>query len=519
ACDLVRQTPSLVQNGSYWTGVYMHCVKLIRFIQGNFKQDDRAITERLGQVIELLQLIIPHPHPTRLVAMNRLGFAYTLLARVQRRGGQSTAICSSSLEKGLELHEAALKETQPNDYLFPVRQTFVGLTYYQLSDLPGTDEATRLRRLDSSVDYFRQARLAGRYNLNSTVRLAKALEDRYKLLEQRSDLDECVSLLSEDGFRFGHPTVFLDAATQLVGICHEYNLHEMVVPAYERVFKALRRMTQLGLSSTERQDAIVYSVGHACDAAASALKNNHPSVAIELLEEGRNLFFSQLLPIQMDTTPIRIQDPDLALYLDETLDKIKRFHRATDSDSYQAVHVNYEGGLADDVDAVARDYSPESQQLLHWGKELESCLDDVRKLPGLKDFMCPKPLSYLKRAAQHCPVVYLNISQFRCDALVIGSGQQGSEVLVVSLPTTAAKVLSLSQTMRRTVAQQGRGIRDEIPEDSTRAMFQKGIKRQTPAQEVQSVLRQLWDTIVRPVLLALDYLVRRIYLVFNLPSN
>ncbi|CAE6434461.1 unnamed protein product [Rhizoctonia solani] len=508
ACDLVRQTPSLVQSDPYvyWSGVYAHCIRLMRFIQENFKQDDMTITERLGQVIELLELILPHPHPSRLMAMNRLGLSYTLLARVQRRGGQSTTIYSASLEKGMELHEAALKETQPDDYLLTVRQTFVGQTYYQLSDLPGIDEVTRLKQLDLSIEYFHRARLGGKHNMNNTLRLVTALKDRYKSLKQRSDLNECVSLLFEDGFRFGHPTVFLDAATQLVEICHEHNLHDMVIPAYERVFKALRSMTQLGLSSTERQEAIVYSVGRACDAAASALKNNRASVAIELLEEGRNLFFSQLLPIQMDTTPIKPQDPDLASYLDETLEKIKRFHRVTDSKSYQAIHVNFEGGSADEIDAVLRDHSPESQQLLHWGKELERCLNEVRKLPGLNDFMSPKPFSYLKRAAQHCPVVYLNISRFRCDALVIGSRQEGSEILVVPLPTTAAKVLALSQTMRRTIAQQGRGVRDETPEDDTRAMVQRGIKRQTPGQEVESVLRQSWDTIVRPVLLALGYL-------------
>ncbi|KDN48563.1 hypothetical protein RSAG8_02550, partial [Rhizoctonia solani AG-8 WAC10335] len=538
ACDLIRQTPSLAQGDPHWTGVYRHCVKLIRLVQENFKRDDKTITEQLESVIQLLRLIIPYPHQNRLLAMNRLGLAYTLLARIQQRGGQSTTTFLASLEKALDVHETALKETRPDDFLLHARHTFVGLTYYQLSDLPGIEDGIRSKHLDSSIDFLRRARLAGRSNLNGTVRLAKALERRYKLLKQRSDLDECVSWgipHSEEGFRFGHSKVFLDAAIQLVEICHGHNLHEIIIPAYRRVFKALRRMTQLGLSSNERQEAIVYSVGYACDAAASALKDNQAVVAVELLEEGRNLFFSQLLPIQTDTSAIKLQDPDLALDLDETLaqllpiqtdtsaiklqdpdlaldldetlEKIRQYHRATDSIGYQSNQVLYEGGIADDIDEVARDYNPESQQLLHYGKELERYIENARKLPGLSNFVGLNPFSHLKQAARLCPVVYLNISQFRCDALVIGSGPgKDTGVLVVPLPTTSAKVLALSQTMRRTIVQKGRGVRQGPPEDNTRAMVQKGIKRQTPGQEVQSVLRQLWDIIVRPVLLALDYL-------------
>ncbi|CAE6424521.1 unnamed protein product [Rhizoctonia solani] len=507
ACDLIRQTPSLVQGDPYWTGVYRQCVKLIRLVQENFKRDDKTITEQLESVIQLLQLIIIHPHHNRLLAMNRLGLAYTLLARVQCRRGQPTAMLLASLQKALNIHEATLKETQPDDFLLHARQTFVGLTHYQLSDLPGVDDGNRLKHLDSAIDFLRRAWLTGSSNLNSSVKLAKALENRYKLLRNRSDLDECVSLLSEEGFQFGHSKTFLDAAIQLVGICHEHNFPDIVITAYRRVFKALRKMTQLGLSSTERQDALLYSVGHACDAAASALKANQTVAAVELLEEGRNLFFSQLLAIQTDTSAVRLQDPDLASALDETLKRIRQYHRVTDSVGYQANQVRYGGGIADDIDEVTRDYNPESQQLLHYGKELERYLENARKLPGLSNFMGLNPFSHLKQAAQLCPVVYLNISPFRCDALVVvNEPGEDSGVLVVPLPTTSAKVLTLSQIMRRAVVQQGRGVRQEASEDNTRGIALRGIKRPTPVREIQSVLCQLWDTIVRPVLLALDYL-------------
>ncbi|CAE6340809.1 unnamed protein product [Rhizoctonia solani] len=507
ACNLVRQAPFPTLDDTHWSGIYMHCTKLIRSVQENIKGDDRLITEQLEEVVELSQLIIPYPHTNRLFAVSRLGLAYMLLARVQHRVDQSAAICRAYLEKALELHESALKETPAGSYLIYVRHTLVGSTYYQLYDLSNTDPSSS-RYLSLSIDHFRLAYPPGGLNLNCAVRLAKALENRYKLFKQRSDLDECVNVLSpdQDKLQFGRSKVFLDAATQLVRICHEYDLHERAVDAYRRVFMALRKMIRLGLSSTERQEAIVYSVGYACDASATALRQGQIDVAVELLEEGRNLFFSQLLPIQMDTTSIRLQDPDLASYLDETIDKIKQYHRATDSAGYQSNQVDYESGFADDIDEVGRDYTTESVELLRYGSELERRLESIRRLPGHEHFMSLKPFSHLKQAARICPAVYLSISRFRCDALVIGSEKRGSDVLVVPLPTTLGKVLALSQTMRRAVFQQGRGVRDETSEAGTRAMVQKRTKGQTPVLEIQGVLHQLWDTIVRPVLLALDYL-------------
>ncbi|CAE6484275.1 unnamed protein product [Rhizoctonia solani] len=116
ACDLVRQAPHLAQSDPHWSGVYRHCVKLIRFAQENFKRDT-IVAGQLEPVVQLLQLIIPHAHQNRLLTMNRLGLAYTLLARAQRRGDHPTAVLLASLEKALESHEAALKETSPNDLL------------------------------------------------------------------------------------------------------------------------------------------------------------------------------------------------------------------------------------------------------------------------------------------------------------------------------------------------------------------------------------------------------------------
>lgn len=525
ACQLVRQTPSLARDDPYWTGFYMHGLKLTRDTQENFKK--RAPPElmaNLENLIDLLQVIVPFPNPHRLKAMNRLGIAYTLLSRVQHRAGHPTTRCLASLKKALELHETALKETPApttNDVvaraqLHP-RHTLVGSVYQEIYGLLDLSDASRIQYLDLAVDHFRQATLFGATGLTMTlsrfVNLAKALEDRYDMKGQRSDLDECISLLlfDHDKQLVGHSKSFFDAATHLVQICHKHNVRDKLLPAYKLVFNALRKLSYLGLTSMARQKALVdYSVGHACDAAASALDTNDPIAAVEVLEEGRSLFFSQLLPTQIDTSQIRLLSPDLALSLDETLDKVRQYSRATDSGDYKATQFYTEGGFAEDIDEVSADLNAESRELRHYGTWLERYLREVRALPGFSDYMQLKPFSRLKQAAELCPVVYINISQFRCDALIVGGPNQDSEVQVIPLDTSWAKVHDLSQNMRQIIRVQGREIRDAIPtpgrEFESRKLTRAEPESESPDQTVHDILRELWDTIVQPVLSALGYL-------------
>jgi hypothetical protein len=137
---------------------------------------------------------------------------------------------------------------------------------------------------------LRQTKQAGGYSISSSLNIAKSPEDRYKAIGQRSSLDECVSLLSQNwdqkNLQFGHPKLFFNVATHpLVEICLEHALRNEFLPAYGLLFKALRKMLHLELMSTTRQKAVIEcSTGYGCDAAACALANNDATTTIKLLE-------------------------------------------------------------------------------------------------------------------------------------------------------------------------------------------------------------------------------------------
>ncbi|KAG9121960.1 hypothetical protein FRC07_001854 [Ceratobasidium sp. 392] len=505
-CKLTRQVSGLIQEDPFWGGFYKHGTRLSRRIQENRGGDPTENIERIEQLIELFKFIIPYPRPSRLHALNHLGKAYTLLFHARVRAGQSPIQCISSLEKALQYHHEALKDTPQDDdiNLYP-RYTLLGIVNHELSRILELSSVTRTQYLESAISYFRKAnRTRG---LSNFKHLASALEDRYKLLGQSQDLNECISLLQTQHTSggqdlVGHPKQSFDATIQLIRICRENNVSSQLIPSYRLLFKALRRLSHMGLTSVARHQALVEnSAGHACDAAAMALSLKEPKVAVELLEDGRSLFFSQLLPMQTNTNRIRAQDPKLADNLELTVEKIQECSAATDAVDYEARRYYAEGGSADGIDQVAMDISPQSRELRDHARHLAQYVEEVRALPGHSDFMRPKPFFQLKDAARFCLVVYVNISQYRCDAIVLKGPNYGA--IVVPLPTSWSKVLELSRAMQNTVRLQGREVRDS---EAARHFARASRTRQSPAAAIQNVLKQLWECIVRPVLMALGFL-------------
>ncbi|KAG9104065.1 hypothetical protein FRC06_005765 [Ceratobasidium sp. 370] len=510
ACHLTRQVPGLIQQGPFWTGFYTHGSRLSRRIQESRTGNPAMNIEKIQHLIGIFESIIPFPHSHRLHALNRLGRAYTLLYHTQVRSGESPIQCLSSLEKATQCHYTAFNDTPQDDTtnLYP-RYTFLGIVNHEMSRISELGGTTRAQYLESAISYFRKANHTR--TLSGFKNLAIALEDRYKSLGQPQDLDECILLLQTQntpcGQRLiGHPKQFFNAATQLVRVCHEHHINAQILPSYRLLFKALRRLSHMGLTSVARRQALAESaVGHACDAAATALELGDPEAAVELLEDGRNLFYSQLLPMHTDTDRIRALDPKLAENLERTLEKVRKYSAATDADDYEASQYYSEGGFAEDIDQDAMDISTQSRELRRYARSLEAYMEQVRALPGHGDPMHPKPFSQLKDATQYCPVVYVNISQYRCDAIILNSPGRPSPITVTPLPISWSKTHELSRAMQTAVRLQGREARDSGSE-SVRHFVRASRTNQSPAAIVQNVLKQLWECIVRPVLATLGCL-------------
>jgi len=136
--------------------------------------------------------------------------------------------------------------------------------------------------------------------------------------------------------------------------------------------------------------------------ASVALNAGAPERALEILEHGRGLLLSQALDRRADLDAVRRHAPELAARLAQL--------------SEEPAH----GG-----DTAAAGVRRRRLQY-RW----EETVEEVRRLPGLADFLKPLPYRELVAVAEHGPVVVLTSSPLRSDALVLYEGS----LSVVPLP-------------------------------------------------------------------------------------
>jgi CHAT domain-containing protein len=112
-------------------------------------------------------------------------------------------------------------------------------------------------------------------------------------------------------------------------------------------------------------------------------------------------------------------------------------------------------------------------------KELDCVLEKVWKLPNLEDFMKPLLCSQLRCSAAAGPVILLNASSYRCDALIV---RRDSAPELVPLSTMSPEEVSRMATDFR----QNKSDQD----------FRLVLERNLPL---------VWHALVQPVMAALGY--------------
>ncbi|MET8217844.1 CHAT domain-containing protein [Streptomyces hirsutus] len=213
------------------------------------------------------------------------------------------------------------------------------------------------------------------------------------------------------------------------------------------------------LARVDQQRVLAELDGLAADAAASALQANDPETAVRLLELGRGVLGGQVLQSRSDLSRLHAAAPELAERLGAAFDRLP-----------PSGHLM--GAAADerhDLDV-----------------RLRYLLDEARALPGFADFLAPPDLDELLESAADGPVVLINVSGYRSDALII----RPSGVIVVELPGVSPdSVAGQAATFGATLAVSARPGAGEADAQAAAA----------------GVLGWLWDFVTEPVLKRLGY--------------
>jgi hypothetical protein len=209
-----------------------------------------------------------------------------------------------------------------------------------------------------------------------------------------------------------------------------------------------------------------------------AVQLNEPQKAIQLLERGRGILWSNLHVIrhpQIETVP-----ESLRVELQTLVGSLTAWETVDDSCELVDHHVS------SGIDPVEREYEHRQHS------RIQEILREVRTLPGMDDFMRGPPLSALLRTADSHPVVVLVASEVACHAMIISD----STLTPLVLPSITA--LDLGNLTSKAPSAQLRGHAQPA-----RVAMKVSRSRRSP---LTKLLEKLWVAVVKPVLTKLGFI-------------
>ncbi|PNP61433.1 hypothetical protein FNYG_13828 [Fusarium nygamai] len=231
---------------------------------------------------------------------------------------------------------------------------------------------------------------------------------RYGETESPEDLQQTEFFYRAALFQSQSPIVTrIEAGMKLISVCMVQQNMEQAYEEAKYVVDLVPQMAVRSLESSDKQDLLLKIGGASPEAAGLALHlGEDPMVALSLLEKGRGIFALSLDEMRADINSLEEQCPDLAsrfVAIREQLSASSRLGKTLDTDD-----------PAWNVDESRR---------YEAGGEFESLIGEIRQQPGFDTFLLPPSESEIKSAAERNPIVIINTSMLRCDALLVESHQ------------------------------------------------------------------------------------------------
>jgi CHAT domain len=411
----------------------------------------------------------------------------------------------ADLDDAVEAATRAVRATPTADPAFPGRAANLSAALRTRFDHAGNDQD-----LDAALDAARRAAAAARADGRTATAylsgLGTALRARYQRGHQTIDAVEAASafrealaaipadapdraaLLSnlgavlyehyeqepepglvaqaEDAFRMAagvaaaRPRIRVAASTSWGRIAAERGRWDAADEGLSLAVGLLGSLVPPELDREDQQRGLRRHIALASDAAACALSRGDSGRALVLLEMGRGLLLRQGIDSRADLGALTREAPELA----------RRF-----------------GELRRQLDLAGSDRTVDSRR--EQTAELESLLARIRQLPGFGRFLRVPEIEELYPLAGQGPVVVLNVSELRSDALIV----RPDSVTCRALPAVSPASVQ-AQVARLLNAGDGR---------------RHGGSAVDPAAasgELNAVLSWLWEAIAEPVLAELGLL-------------
>ncbi|KAJ7474993.1 TPR-like protein [Mycena latifolia] len=306
--------------------------------------------------------------------------------------------------------------------------------------------------------------------------LGNCLHHRFNRLK---DPHDCEEMLLQYSHAASSPTGSARTRFQASAMwAHYAQIHQpsSILPAYTIAVDLVPKLAWLGLSISDRHHRLLEAGPIVRAAASTAIEAHQYSKAVEWLEQGRSVIWGQFLTLRTPVDDLHITHPKLAAELVSISNLLET------------------SGTQSGIEAADFEPSQSLQATAHQYHDhavrRDKLLQQIRGLAGFEQFLLPKPISELSPAAKSGPVVLLNTSSYRSDALIL-IPSAGDKVMHVPLPD-----FTLDQAQYLTEAL-GSLVRGAARSDRLHACREGELP---PAEEFACILSALWMKIVKPVL-------------------
>jgi tetratricopeptide (TPR) repeat protein len=251
-----------------------------------------------------------------------------------------------------------------------------------------------------------------------------------------------------------------------------------ILNVYAKLVALLPRIAYFGIDNSARLQSLFIGQDIATTGALRALKILRLQQAVEILEQGRGLFWTQALRLRSDFDTVR---DDIRR---ELLELAPQLERTVDISHTPAA---MQQRLGEEV----------VSQRIRQTERFEALVRQVRTLPGHARFLLPDEYATLAMAAEKGPVV------------ILISGQKGSEAIVVRSAGDPITI-PLQSLATEWIAESGNNWRSVLNEAEEMRDSRLKIKPNRKSKSTISVtLEKLWQYIVQPVFSALQLTVSR----------
>ncbi|QGI70367.1 hypothetical protein CEK26_002700 [Fusarium fujikuroi] len=334
------------------------------------------------------------------------------------------------VDEAIELERKALKimpvdHSERADYL-NILGNQLGDRYKYTGDLDDLEEA--IRNAEEALGLMSEDHALRAAWLNS---LGNHYLDRYTATGDEHDLD--LSITNYDRALHHDPSATEDRITAGQAILSNCSDSQQLYDTAKIAVSLIPKLVSWSHENQDRQYVLSQVVGLASDAAAAALQaGRSPMTALQLLEQGRGIIGSSLQDMRSDAQDLAKEHPGLAeryRTLQAELDRRAEHDRAADTQSQASINRRH---------AAAKEFT-----------ELAA---EIRSLPWFEDFLLSHTEDEICGASERGPIVVINVSSLRCDALIVADSQVHTlELPSITLEELEQKVkpwtLASSQTL------------------------------------------------------------------------